>query len=1782
MGRTAASRQGTRTRRSAPVRLTGNAGTRYENPVAARFLLDMLMGGNSLGDFGRIARVDWQARDAGWLADDLALTCEPTSDDRRSVGISIKSDQQVNSRGFPPDFVDVAWGQWLGRDTSRVFQKGRDAIALVTGELPSGVKSDWTALLSEILQGTADRIVSRLNSSPAEGSQTSAVQRAIVANFACPQRYQHPMDEAETVRLLHDVRLLDFDFASPTSQSRQHALRDCQNALTSGDANDAQDLWDRLVGIADEKRPTGGSLDRRELLAALRHRFGFRDHPDYRADWEMLRRRATDAMAEVETRIAKLAQLPRATDRKSIGQRLASAGTCVLVGESGSGKSGLAKEIALADYPRTIWLSANVLDQESPLDFEGAIGLHHPLIEVLASAPSQCLVIFDGIEGCTDRALRLIARIATDIFASRATHVHLLFSLQFQSADAKLRRLATLGMPAETLEITPIGRATPGEIQALLAPFPDLQWLALRPQLGPLLTNLKVLDWFASIPPAAQGAVDQQYVGLTAVIDHLWQVWTESPADGLARSHLLMKLATMEAETLSRGVPRTQLAPTEQATLAGLLQSGLIRIRDDRVSLAHDLLGDWARLRVLMAEDAGSPSTQDRAASPRWQQAIRLFGQQLLEGSADGHARWRQSVESVKAGSAPAELLRDLFLDALFQASNAIELLNRTWDSLSAGNGVLLNRLLDRFLFVASLPDPRLAALSADQEEATRFEHLLRIPFWPYWGPLLAVLHARRNDVVRLAPYTSAKICALWLRTTPDELRPNSPTPWRSEAAALALDIAREIQARNAEGHYYAGDNDRGVYEAALYAAPLFPAAASELSLELAARRDVSPAIAARVAESRKKRREERARQDIEGGRAKPPPVIDPLRGRQLPPWPDGPRSKVDRDFQEACLVGGPVTALIKADPDVALEVLLAVSIEAPPREEFAGSSLPECGLSYWPEGDPPAYFRGPFLQFFHLAPSQALSFVIKLTNFGTHRYIEDRVWLDVIVDGEPRRWYGDSNVFRWHHDWPLSHGSQIQSGLMALEQWLYVQIDKGISIESWIARIMAESESLAFAGLLLDVGKRAPELFFDALAPLFFTWEIWNWDFQLAMMRQSERQPPGYWGQQAPKLFELAQEWHQLPHRSDALLWPNGAIARSMLGHQQFRAFFDEVRSAWRGALQQDEEPKHLRLLVERLDPDNYTFEQRGNEIVPLKFHWPEAIAKENEEHLHELAEQQTITALPWNCRRFLAADAPLPPDQVQWLWDFLQAIDAKPPMLPGDSSGPLLRVEDVFCGAIALLLSTNRPWLLEDAGRMAWCRQKLQATVNDPPAPRRFDSELSVGDTRWDSFAAECGVLLLAADPEDPLARQLVGAGLTAFNYHTTALTMARAAAARARLAGAFEQMVAFAIQWAALRPLQVRQDDPTLNAERESFAARKRALLDAFVDGSLSTAAADLIRINSDARAARDAIYEKQFPESAARSRRGQKSAYRARSREVLHPDRLGFDPYVMKSAFGWLDIRAAETADERRLWLALIRDILEIVLHTVPIVEAASTQEIDGLPSDFDDWAFRLAARTIPCLTAGEHPEVFWQAILDRGAPAHQWVERFFWHWFTDGLSASGSVDEFVRIWRAMIVHALEHPAWDPASAVSHEIDSIVVELLCFDERWNRVVQTGDNAGTVGGLEDLFERAMQRWGVLPKVANGLMAFAIQPGAGRLLLPALRWASTAAKTFSTYDWRYGLEENAIEFLHICWQQEGGRIGRDETLRASFLSMLTILVSRNSHAAIALSSRVAGSIGG
>ncbi len=278
-------------KKKAPVQLTAGTGFRNENCIAARFLLDLLAGSNTLGaDFGKIDRVQWQGRDLGWLADDLVIECSATG--KRSAGISIKSDRQVTGAGFPPDFVATAWMQWFGVKTERILCDSDDAVVLMVGSLSHDVEDAWSNLISDALITTPDRMLARLvEPEAAEGSQSSALQRTFFASLRCPDELRNEGDasDAAALQLLCRVRLMRFDFEATPSRYHDQALRDCQNVLRSGDAEEGKSLWSRFVAIADAKR-AGGSLDLVGLLAELRDEFDLRDHPDYRRDWEVLDR----------------------------------------------------------------------------------------------------------------------------------------------------------------------------------------------------------------------------------------------------------------------------------------------------------------------------------------------------------------------------------------------------------------------------------------------------------------------------------------------------------------------------------------------------------------------------------------------------------------------------------------------------------------------------------------------------------------------------------------------------------------------------------------------------------------------------------------------------------------------------------------------------------------------------------------------------------------------------------------------------------------------------------------------------------------------------------------------------------------------------------------------------------------------------------------------------------------------------------------------------------------------------------------------------------------------------------------------------------------------------------------------------------------------------------------------------------------------------------------------------------------------------------------------------
>jgi hypothetical protein len=388
----------------------------------------------------------------------------------------------------------------------------------------------------------------------------------------------------------------------------------------------------------------------------------------------------------------------------------------------------------------------------------------------------------------------------------------------------------------------------------------------------------------------------------------------------------------------------------------------------------------------------------------------------------------------------------------------------------------------------------------------------------------------------------------------------------------------------------------------------------------------------------------------------------------------------------------------------------------------------------------------------------------------------------------------------------------------------------------------------------------------------------------------------------------------------------------------------------------------------------------------------------------------------------------------------------------------------------------------------------------------------------------------------------------------------------------------MLCLAVQWAAQRLALGLAQRVRTDTDAEDDHAGKEALIEEFVERRLPIELPDILELSAQAEREIEAIRARQFPELE-RMRRRESSTRRPGSEvETLHRGRLSVDTRVLAAAFAWLDLTSART-DERAKWLDLVRTFLDITLGLIPKITDPRRQRTEDHPDEFDAWVYGVVAGTIPSLTAAEDHRTLWQPILDRGSPAHDWVERFFWEWFTVGLRAAQSPERFTAIWSAMIEHALQSPAWDPATNRSCDLDDAVFWLLGFGTTINKIGEMPEFSAALAGMESLFARAAERWFKIPKLASGFLHWVTQHAAAGLLVPAIRWLAPIVPNFDSYAWRSGLQENLIAFLWCCWERKREQISADPGLGKDFRALLTTAVSRGTHAAIALRDHVVSS---
>jgi hypothetical protein len=1470
------------------------------------------------------------------------------------------------------------------------------------------------------------------------------------------------------------------------------------------------------------------------------------------ADWARLESHTKENLLTIPDKIGNTVSLFRCSERALLDAAFQKANTVVMLGPSGCGKTVLAKswiEEALGTI-KALWFNARSFDIQDFSAFEGKYRLAHSLPEILLTISSnESRLVIDAIDRVfSDEGFRNISILMKGVEPDAATSPwRTLITCQPEEWDKIQLKLARVNISTSYWEVIHIKEPKLRDLDLVWQAFPSLSHLSRQLQLRSLLLKPKVLDLLATKLVLGGSVSTKNWVGESDLIEWFWETDVFKSPGAAMRSNFVKRLSEMQADELQSETPVDAFSTSDQEPLDGLLSDRICTLQEERLAFSHDLYGDWARQRILLAQSGNLHDyLQPRLGSPLWNRAVRLYGLHLLEKSSDV-TQWRAVINALSSGEG-SDLARDLLLESVIFAANPLPIYEKLWPELIADRGALLRRLLGRFLYVATLPNPMILAMAKELEPnaETQYAIIKRIPYWPYWLPMLKFLHGHLNEVLQVAPGPIAEIADTWLRQGLEDW------PLRKEAAEIAITDAENIFRFKLESRYHIIKDkvDEVVYRAGLAGARELPDRVSAFALTACARK--LPAIKGSKTQDQK---------DGFPAQSNTPPVFNRWRAVPLPPWSDGPRGRVDSAFQKLCLDGDALEPLILSNPQVAKEVLLASLIEDPEARNSLNRISDNLGADVFFDWFPPLYFRGPLLFFLKNRTEEGLDLILRFVNFITEVWSSrstrpNQASIGVSIpfqDGE-RKWLGNSNVYYWYRDQPNCPDSVVVA-LMALEKWLYEELDAHHDVSPFIEMILKESNSLSFAGLLSAVGRKEPTLFRGPLLPLlgvsnFLIWEI-----------NDSVQPHDYlmigWRDKDEMLRKVAHEWYTLPHRNINLqqmaLW-------HFLNVPEMRTFFEQARAKWteqfKSIPKRNKEFKDaLESLIESFNIDNYKKETDIDHGERWVFVPPKKIRAKIEASRKSYDERVSIVTWPLQCRQLLNVGTLLREEGLESLWTELLRISESAP-LKDKITGSVLQPEHAVCGAIAVLAQLHREWLRQHPEREKWCLQKLVEIIHNPPQPGPLDFEDASVDWKWNGFSAQAMPIFWAEDPDSPTLRKCIVLLTTNSNVRTVAYLFASVSNKRRGLGAHFRQLQHFLRRWAAEkwrhRFDQLRdkpKTDITKWLERECQY---------FIEGATAASVPTLREL-----AVVEPVENYRDPQDDWR-------------RHAFAPT---LDLSLIQAAYSWLpSLDQANSIEERGEWIIFWREALDCTLDRLRVEnEGDEEKEIDGLPYEWDHWVFDRISGLILQLRQSEQPETFWKPILEIGPGGYHWLEDFLLRWFITGLGSENTIGIFAREWRAMAEFVFSSPKYNPqAWRLRHEVRRVWWSVLGFSQYianlWDK-----DKTSLVTGMRDIYERWANSYLNDSMSALQFAAFLRSPAAKEIVLDGLVWFERNSNSAKDEFWReHNIQDILAEVLDNCWRHHRPQLRQREECFSAYKSLLKKLATFQNPLALEIQQRI------
>jgi len=1728
---------------------TSGSGFTFEVKVCASILSQMLADQPPLSaDLGTLVRVDFQTRVDGWFFDDVQMTLRSDGGDR-ACAASIKSNSQFSRTGeAPSDFVRDAWEQFLHVGTDK-FDPQRDLLCLITGPIDTTLRS----AIHGVLRKTAGAHLAERFVQPGWANDT---ERELFRSFACPDDIaaERDVSEGDIALLLSRVRVLHVDFDDVASESERVVLERCRGQLRVGSIDDARKLWNELNAIASELRPAAGRITRSGLVERLRYKFPLKGLATHNEDWSRLSTLAHTGAEAVPNTLGQRVRIDRTSTVREVVEALDSA-SVFLTGDSGVGKSAVARHVAeemLGSPLPCIWLNAMVFEHQDFSAIQNSLGLAHPLSELAGSVSApRAYVFLEGLDKLYGpRVFSAVKQLLSTLTVGRVDSPwRALLTCQSPELARIQATLFQSGVDTTKWKLHELAPIEAEQLRPLWEKIPKLKPVRFNEKLRPLLSNLKVVDLIATQAVVGSGELPaSDWVGETSVSSWYWRSVVSQGPSGSARSRLAMAVAEKQADRLIATVPTTDFSPPEMEYLHELQVQRVCAVQDEQIAFEHDLFGDWARLRSIMARaNYAAHYIPTKLDSPLWHRAIRLFGTHLLE-KRDNLVSWRRAF----AGLVNHQLAQDLLLESALFATSSRGLLDALHGDLMADDGKLLVRLLSRCLVSGTLPDPFwLAAakqLGMRQSEAAQW---FRYPRWQHWLPLISFIHKNARSCVRLAPVETGRVVELTMKHAP------AGHGVRLQGARLGIQLGdAALAARNEYGEP-SEDERTLLYKVALSGAAELPDEVEDFVLSASSRSGAPRPLQKRP-----------PRQGLHA-------VLTYGEEDELPPpWPGGPHSRVDDEFRKAVLSDG-LVPLMQEKPDVAREVALACLIsersysEQRDYQNIGG----EVGLEEAVWLHPPLHTKGPFLRFLQEDFAQGFTLIDRLVTFAYERRLDRDYSLSL------RKGHGNLCVEHFV-TLPLSSGTRTIRGgiecfgwssgnrapraaevaLMALEAYFYQQLDREEPIADLLAQVLAGSQTVATVAVVCDVGKKSPDHFKGVLLPLLGIPEIYEWSLQVNLHGRSHMML----GLFDEFVVHAARQFHNQEHRAVDL---RRVAATLLFESEAVQEFLSVARSQWEQDLATL--PSYERDARERLclwfDIDNY-----------VRYEHPEHGWVVVNRALHELQEKEApqaavheqrlrVLTFPIQCRRILDGEEEITPAELWEWWSFLEQCAAGTKQEPelreeqephSDEFEPELARKDVaacIAGWAAVASRVDFDRLQSEQTCLDSIIDDLVAMVRSPLPRLWFDSELSACNWTWDVFAAEALTRLLSGTPNDVRLREAV-ARLCFSKPYVVVRVLMSCLYDEQELRRDFHRLRHLLMRWAHLRDRarscervvlrQHRPNEEVAAATLERIGLEAESLIDGFVTGALPSECGEWSSLDY---ADVFADFDRQVP---------------------VPPGHTRIDIETVVAGHAWMTAAANATDEtERTQWPIFWREALQYLLRRV----RSNADKRPGLPEAFR-WILEGAGSQLVWMSDAEKPEELWKPVLKLSRSYGYWVEVFLSGFHRARLgSQTYSPTAALRL-ESMFDFALtQQPAW---SSERNAWASLLGLNQITQYRWQP--HHADIATPMAGVLEAWTGAERtRWGGIECLAVWLVRKCAEP----LVLPALSWVVSATQRLTARDF---LRERAMESIaslvqHV-WTQRAEDLRPNPNGMQAFRALLRWLVEEQHPTGLALANEIGG----